>query len=122
MRSIPRLIYLIGLFLFISTTAYSTDHYVDLNASGQNNGTSWADAWESFSPINWSSVNPGDVVYVSGGTDSTVYYQNLNIRDDGSPGNFITIRNSYDAGHNGRVIIDGQFSRTGLISTTVPYG
>jgi len=105
MRTIPRLIYLSVLFLFLSTLTYATDHYVDANASGQNNGTNWNDAWESFSSINWGSVNPGDVVYVSGGTDSTVY-GNLSIGASGTEGNPITIRNSYETGHNGRVIID----------------
>ena len=57
MRTIHRLIYLSVLFQFLYTTAYSANHYVDKNANGLNNGTSWANAWQSFSAIklgvNW---------------------------------------------------------------------
>ena len=111
MRTIPRLIYLSVLFQFLFTTAYSANHYVDKNANGLNNGSSWTNAWESLSAINWGSVNPGDVIYISGGTDSTVYYETLNVGANGSSENPITIRNSYETGHYGRVIIDGQFTR-----------
>jgi hypothetical protein len=107
MRTINLLIYLSVSFLFISTTTFATDYYVNKNASGQNNGTSWANAWQSFSAINWNLIQPGDVVYISGGTDSTVYYEELDIQTSGSAGNYVTIRNAVDPGHNGRVIIDG---------------
>ena len=36
----------------------------------------------------------------------TVYDETLAIQTSGSAGNYVTIRNSYDAGHNGKVIID----------------
>ena len=105
MRTFQRLIYLSVLFQFLFTTAYSANRYVDKNANGSNSGSSWTNAWESFSAINWGSVNPGDVIYISGGVDSTVYYERLVIGKSGTAGNYITIRNSYSAGHNGRVVI-----------------
>ena len=89
----------------------STDYYVNKNASGQNNGTSWANAWQSFSAINWGSINPGDYIYISGGTDSLVYDAPLSPDCSGTATNLITIiAGKYapsPSGHSGRVIIDG---------------
>jgi hypothetical protein len=106
MKSIPQLISLWVLFIFISTITYATDYYVDKNASGQNNGSSWANAWQSFSTINWNSIQPGDIIFISGGNDSTVYHERLVIGASGISGNYVTVRNSYDTGHNGKVIIE----------------
>src|ERR1035437_6447610 len=50
-------------------------YYVDKNATGSGNGSSWANASKSVSGLPWSSINGGDTVYVSGGSDSTVYLQ-----------------------------------------------
>ena len=111
MTSITRLLYISVLFLLISMITYATDHYVDKNASGGNNGTSWNDAWQSFSSINWSSIQPGDFIYISGGTDSSVYTQTLTVGANGTAGNPITITIGKYApvstGHSGRVIFDG---------------
>lgn len=47
--------------------AQSTLHYIDKNATGSNNGTSWQNAWQNFSGINWNSISGGDTLYISGG-------------------------------------------------------
>lgn len=85
--------------------------YVDKNATGANNGSSWANAWSSFSAINWSQIQPGDTVYISGGPSSKIYYESLTL-PLGKDG--VTIRDGTDNGHNGEVIIDGQGSGTGI--------
>ncbi|MEQ8192512.1 MAG: T9SS type A sorting domain-containing protein [Candidatus Eremiobacterota bacterium] len=111
MRSFQQLIYFSVLFLFISKLTSAANWYVDRNATGQNNGISWANAWQSFSAIKWNQIQPGDVLYISGGTDSVIYQEQLNIQTHGSVNNYVTVRNGIDTGHNGRVIIDGGFTR-----------
>lgn len=104
-------IYLIFFMIVLPFYLCASNYYVDKNALGQNNGTSWVNAWKSFSAINWNLIQPGDIVYISGGTDSTVYYEQLNIQTYGSLNNYVNVRNSNDQGHSGKVIIDGNFVR-----------
>lgn len=99
------------LFIMVGCNLFATNYYVDKNATGTGAGTSWTNAWESFADIPWGSINPGDIIYVSGGADSTVYYENILVDVSGTAGNYVTIRNSYEAGHNGKVIVDGEMSR-----------
>ncbi len=100
----------IGIGLVLSgflSYASGANHYIDKNAIGNNNGTSWANAWESFTAIDWSIIQPGDFIYISGGTDSTVYNETMTVNASGTPGHFITFTKGTDAGHNGKVIFDG---------------
>ena len=85
-----------------------TNYYIDKNATGNNSGSSWTNAWESFADINWSSISPGDTIYISGGTSSTVYNETLAISKSGSSGNRIVITKGLSPGHNGKVVIDGE--------------
>lgn len=112
-------IYLIILVLFFPFCVSASNYYVDKNAIGNNNGTNWVNAWQSFSAINWNLIQPGDVIYISGGTDSTIYYEQLTIDKSGTKTNPITIiAGKYSpspSGHSGRVIIDGGGTRTQCI-------
>ncbi len=95
--------------LTYSTPSFATNYYVDNNAAGTNNGTSWQNAWQSFSNINWNTISPGDVIYISGGSTSKTYSEFINYPEglSGTQGNPITITAGIDPGHDGTVIIDG---------------
>lgn len=111
MKRILNITYTIVLMVLLSYQLFATNWYVYKNASGSNNGTSWTNAWKSFSNINWSSIQPGDYIYISGGTDSLVYSGSLYPNKSGTKANRIRIwAGKYSpnpSGHSGRVIIEG---------------
>jgi len=88
------------------------DHiFVDLNATGLNDGTDWTNAYESFDDISWTNIGLRDgitdTIYVSDGT----YQERITIPSGHH--NFV-IRPAISAGHTGSVIIDGEDIRGGL--------
>ena len=110
---------LVMLILFvINTPTYGTNYYVDKDATGNNNGTNWLDAWESFASINWSLIQPGDSIYVSGGTTSKTYTETFSFQKSGIVNNYIVFAAGKSVGHNGNVILDGSSER---ISFTQNY-
>lgn len=86
--------------------------YIDNAVGTSGNGVSWATAWKSFTNIVWASVQPGDTIYLSGGTTSKTYSEVLWIAKGGTSGRLLTFSAGLDAGHNGTVIIDGGGTRT----------
>ena len=90
----------------LNTSIIANEYYVDKNADGNNTGTSWENAWNSFSEIEWSKLKAGDILFISGGKDSTVYNETLTVGAGGNAKELFVIRNGVDPLHNGRVIID----------------
>ena len=103
--------------LLTAQAASAASFYVRQGASG--NGIDWTNAWGSPASINWSSVNPGDTIYLAGGT-----YGAFSGGKSGTAGNPITLKKATASDHgtvtgwsdsyDTRVIIDGngvQFSK-----------
>src|SRR5262245_56512569 len=89
---------LVNAVLVLCFQASAASWYVDQKAAGANTGANWSNAWTNFNAIAWSSLTPGDVVYVSGGK-----YGWLTTGNGGAPGVPIVIRTSREARHNGPV-------------------
>jgi hypothetical protein len=96
-------------FLLRMQPATTPIHYVDPTATGANDGSSWADAWTSFAAINWASVNPDDIVYLSGGTTSQAYTGTFTIAKSGTAGHPITVKIGQDPGHTGIAVLSGNY-------------
>lgn len=80
-----------SLILLFTVKLLATDWYVDNTASGSNNGTSWANAWESLADISWGSISAGDNIYISGGSTFKTYAETLTPTCKGTAVNYITI-------------------------------
>jgi hypothetical protein len=94
-----------------STVRAGAGFYVDNAVNSFGDGTSWASAWKNFSDIEWSSLKPGDSIYISGGAYGKTYTETLVVGASGSVGRPITITRGLDPGHNGAVIVNGQYVR-----------
>ena len=101
-------ILIIMISLLILPSAISTNWYVDNAVASSGNGQSWNTAWKAFSNINWASVQPGDTIYISGGSNQKIYYEGISVGKSGTINAYIKITKGTDSEHNGRVIINGQ--------------
>ncbi|MCX8089447.1 MAG: hypothetical protein N3I86_00710 [Verrucomicrobiae bacterium] len=90
------------------TQVVAANWYVNPDATGLNNGTSWSNAWRNFASIVWGSagVRAGDTLYISGGAAGRIYTETLTVGASGTASSRIFIRPGQDAGHNGPVTWD----------------
>ncbi len=105
--------------LSLPQCAQASSWYVDNAASGTlHNGTSWSSAWTSFAAVNWSSIHPGDTLYISGGASSQTYTESWTVGASGTASAPITIAiDSSNPSHNGTVVFD--YNADGDTSTRV---
>ncbi len=99
---------LIVALLLIASVGWSADWYVRPSGGsyGDEDGTSYTNAWDGFSNITWGSggVVAGDTLYLDG---STTYKEVLTITVDDC-----IINGSYGGG---KATIDGETSRGGIV-------
>ena len=134
-------LFLILLFPFL-LSAQSIWYVIPGLATGNDTGRDWTNAWKTFDStgfwgagdgINWNIIEPGDTIYVSGGSgDSVVYktndnppyydYEGFAIWDAGSfaGGNPVIITKGWQSGHNGDVyfVMEDDTVTTGTATST----
>ncbi len=67
-KTVPAGILLAIVWMMGAMSADAAVWYVNRSATGANIGADWNNAWTDFSQIDWSSVSPGDTIYVAGGS------------------------------------------------------
>ena len=104
---------IISLLLFFTVNAQSI-WYVNRDADGTDDGESWANACTTVTQVFTKAITGGDSVYVSGGTDSTVYggggiYGGIFLNDERFD-SYVIVTPAWESGHDG----DVYFTTTGM--------
>jgi hypothetical protein len=63
--------FLVLILMTAAAEGFGANWYVHKGANGSNNGTSWTNAWNEMSSINFSSVSCGDTIWIAGGSAYT---------------------------------------------------
>ncbi len=102
---------------FHANAAAIRSWYVDLQNSGNHDGSSWANAWYGLGGIAWAVVKPGDTIFISGGAAPDVAKNYpagpIIVRRAGTANAPLVIKSSQESQHNGRVHLDGSLTISG---------
>ena len=96
------------LLLFFTVSSYCQDVFVDQNAAGSNDGTSWANAYTTITSALTNAAD-GNVIHVAKGT-----YTGEASATAFTIGNTMTLKGGYPSGGgtqdiaNNETILDGQ--------------
>jgi hypothetical protein len=107
------------LIILLCTSCFGATYYIDNTATGAGDGSSWTDAYTTFSAA-FAARSGVNTYYVSGGTSGKTYSEsgtaviNIGSNDDGS-----TITSSTDTGHNGIVTINGVANANHCVNSTI---
>jgi len=108
MKGVAVAVGLVVVLAWSARIASAASWFVDSAVAVSGNGQSWAGAWKTFANIVWGSVQPGDTVFISGGTTSKNYAGNLVVGTNGTSDTArVTVRIGQDPGHTGRAILSG---------------
>jgi hypothetical protein len=89
-------------------------YYVSRSGNNQD-GKTWATAWNDLDQIDWNVIKPGDTILLDGGQSQMVYGSTLSVKKSGTPEAPIYIQLSGEPDRNGRAVIFGGRS------TPLPY-
>ncbi len=108
---IQRLVAFLGILSVcaLSLSSQAAIWYLDNAATGSNTGTSWPNAWKSFSAVVWGSsgVKAGDTLFISGGSTQKTYTETWAVGASGTAASPIRIAiDAANPAHNGSVIFD----------------
>ncbi|HSW97262.1 MAG TPA: hypothetical protein VLF89_05540, partial [Candidatus Saccharimonadales bacterium] len=70
--------------------AAGNTYYVSKNGNNAD-GTSWTSAWNELNQINWTTIQPGDTIFIDGGTSGMTYTTTMTVGKSGTSGSPITI-------------------------------
>lgn len=95
--------------IFLACSACQARDYYISPAGDGTTGLSWSTALRNIPPLNFgiSPIQPGDRIILDGGTGGVTYTTALDIGVSGTATNPITIMQSPEPGHNGRVTLSG---------------
>ena len=108
-KNVPARLITVICFLLIALNTQAGSWYIDNANAASGNGKSWSKAYRQFSDIVWSEVQPGDILYISGGTSGSakIYTESWSIGASGTAGKPITIAvDASNKRHNGTVVFD----------------